>query len=241
MRTSKTIWRFLSLLILTMTSHQLTATARNTAGEEVSQLIVQLQKLAKNEQNPLLKRHFESLIMITSDTSHDLSMNKEDLQAAAASLEFFKTGGDNLNTYLSGPRPLIMAYKSPTDGKNSFYWLFLPKNFDRERKNYPLYMEIHGSGGGRNDQPWKMLYHYLKPDEAPGTTQMYLREGFLIYPWGRGDKGYEGISFNDLEESLADFDSLFSTDPEKQYLYGFSMGGKGVYKLAQRYPERWTA
>ena len=232
---------FLILFFAVFAIGEAAAHRPHLAESDVAQLLARLQVLAKNEKDPLLKRHFESLMMITSDTSHGLSMQESDLQAATEALAFFNAGGENFSTYLAGPRPLIMAYQSPADGKNSYYWLFLPKNFDRKKKDYPLYMEIHGSGGGKNNQPWKMLYHYLKPTEAPGTSQMYLRDGFMIYPWGRGDKGYDGIAFTDLEESLADFDAMFTTDPNRQYLYGFSMGGKGVYKLALSHPERWTA
>ncbi|AHM60755.1 phospholipase/carboxylesterase [Flammeovirgaceae bacterium 311] len=207
----------------------------------VATLVAQLRQLAKKEQNPLLKRHFESLALMTLDTTHGFSMEEKDLQSVAEVLEFFKGDGKNWQTYLQKPRPLIMAYQSPADGKNSYYWLFLPRDFSSEKKDYPLYMELHGSGGGSNNPPWKMLYHYLKPEEAAGTAQMYRRDGFMIYPWGRGDKGYNGIAFTDIKESLADFDALFTTDPDRQYVYGFSMGGKGAYLMALETPDRWTA
>src|SRR5690606_5754182 len=40
---------------------------------------------------------------------------------------------------------------------------------------------------------------------------------------------------------LADFDRQFSTDPKRQYLYGFSMGGAGTFHIAQLSLDRWAA
>jgi pimeloyl-ACP methyl ester carboxylesterase len=40
---------------------------------------------------------------------------------------------------------------------------------------------------------------------------------------------------------LADFDAMFKTDPKRQYLYGFSMGGAGTFQLAQKTLNRWAA
>lgn len=212
-----------------------------TNSHKVDELILKLEELVSDQENPLLKRHFQSILSITLDTTHGIKMSETDLENAAGTLDFLTGEGKDWSTYLKNPRPLIMAFKSPMDGKSTYYWLFLPKNFDPKQKTIPFYMELHGSGGGSNNSPWKMLYHYLQPEVAPGTAQMYKREGYMIYPWGRGDKGYDGIAFIDIKECLEDFDSMFLTDPERQFLYGFSMGGKGAYKLALEYPQRWTA
>jgi dienelactone hydrolase len=42
-------------------------------------------------------------------------------------------------------------------------------------------------------------------------------------------------------EVLADFDKMFETDPKRQYLYGFSMGGGGTFRIAQKSLDRWAA
>ena len=68
--------------------------------------------------------------------------------------EFFQGEGQYLNTYIkTDVRPLIMAYASPTDDAVSFYWLTLPREWNENNTNYPLYLELYRSGG--------FPYHHL--------------------------------------------------------------------------------
>ncbi|WP_461088510.1 hypothetical protein [Spirosoma gilvum] len=208
---------------------------------EIQQLVAYLQTLVANEKNPLLKRHFESVMRMSLDSTSGLRPNDTHTKAALGTLAFFQGDGARWETYLEGTRPLIMAFQSKTDGKNSYYWLFLPKGFSRTKTDFPFYVELHGSGGGTNNPPWHMLYDYLQPKAAGATAQMTRREGFMILPWGRGDKGYRDMAETDIFECLADFDRQFKTDPKWQYLYGFSMGGGGTFRIAQKTMNRWAA
>jgi len=200
-----------------------------------------MNELAAKEKNPFLKRHFESIALFTVDTTHGFQVTEDDMKEASNVLQFFHSEGSRWETYTNGPRPLIMSFKSPTDDKHSYYKLFLPKNFDREKTDYPFYMELHGSGGGKNDNPRRLLFMSLQPEIQGVTSQGYRKEGLFIYPWGRGDKRYRGIAEADILQVLADFDGMFQTDPKRQYLYGFSMGGGGSFKFAQKTLDRWTA
>ena len=204
-------------------------------------LVKLMERLAEKEKNPLLKRHFETVALFTQDTTHGHKISKEDIEGASRVLNYFENEGARWETYTTGPRPLMMSFQSPTDGKSSYYWLFLPKNFNKKKTDYPLYMELHGSGGGKNNNPRKMLYHPLQPEVAGVTSQGYRKEGLYVYPWGRGDKGYRDIAETDIMEVLADFDGMFKTDAGRQYLYGFSMGGGGTFRIAQKTLDRWTA
>ncbi|GAB3317001.1 hypothetical protein GCM10027299_07900 [Larkinella ripae] len=209
--------------------------------EEIRRLVTHLRELAAREKNPLLKRHFESVATMSLDTTHGLTPTDANLKAATGTLEFFQNEGALWETYLTGTRPLIMAFTSKTDRKNSYYWLFLPNGFAPGKTGFPFYLELHGSGGGTNNPPWMMLYDYLQPQPAGATAQMSRREGFMIFPWGRGDKGYRDIAETDIFECLQDFDAQFKTDPRRQYLYGFSMGGGGTFRIARKSLNRWTA
>jgi alpha-L-rhamnosidase len=204
-------------------------------------LVELLNQLASKEKNQLLKEHFETVALFTMDTTHGYQISEKDIGDASRVLNFFRNEGSKWETYANGPRPLMMSFKSPTDGKYSYYWLFLPKNFDKKKKDYPFYMELHGSGGGSNNNPRKMLYHPLQPEVAGVTSQGYRKEGLYVYPWGRGDKGYRGIAESDVFEILGDFDNMFKTDPHRQYLYGFSMGGGGTFRIALKSLDRWAA
>ena len=202
-------------------------------------LVEYLKTMIAKEKVPLMKRHFESLLMITQDKTHGYAFTEKNQQDAGRVLQFLKSEGHQFETYLFKPRPLIMAFTSPTDHKNTYYWLFLSKNYG-DKKN-PLFVELHGSGGGTNNNPWEMLYQPLQPEIAGVTLQGYRKEGIFILPWGRGDKGYRDTAEADIWECIADVDKSFKTDPSRQYLYGFSMGGGGTYRLSQKSPERWAA
>lgn len=209
--------------------------------EAPGKLVDLMEKLASQETNLLLKRHFESIAIFTQDTSHGFEITEQNMEDASRVLEFFQGEGSKWETYLDGPRPLMMSFKSPTDGKYSFYNLFLPKGFDERKKDVPFYMELHGSGGGKNDNPRNFIYKALQPEIKGVSSMGYRKEGFLVYPWGRGDQGYRGIAETDIFEVLEDFDNMFETDPLRQYIYGFSMGGGGTFKFAQLTMDRWTA
>jgi alpha-L-rhamnosidase len=219
----------------------LTGLAVRATAADTSNLVAYLTGLAAREKNPLLKRHFESVALMANDRTHPFSFGKNTIESAAGALNFFRGEGAKWSTYADGPRPLMMSFISPTDHKNSFYWLFLPKNFDPKKKDYPFYLELHGSGGGYNDNPRIMLLDPLQPEIAGVTNEGYRKEGLFILPWGRGDKGYRDIAATDIFECLHDFDSMFTTDPKRQYMYGFSMGGAGTFHIAQQSPDRWAA
>ena len=209
--------------------------------DKPDQLLALLDSLSQLESNPLLKRHFESVALITRDTTNGFYLSKDDVESASEVLKFFQKEGANWDTYVNNARPLMMAFKSPTDGKNSFYSLFIPREFDQSKTDYPFYLELHGSGGGSNNNPRKMLFQPLQPEIKGVTSQGYRKEGLYVYPWGRGDRGYRDIAETDIVEVLADFEDMFKTDPNRQYLYGFSMGGGGTFRFAQKDIDRWAA
>jgi predicted esterase len=209
--------------------------------EDINTLKSLLKDLEDKEEKVLLKKHFAAVRTMIEDNTHDVSWTAKDSLEASFVLNYFQNEGALWETYADDPRPLIMSFKSPSDGKNSYYWLILPKDFNPVNKNYPFYMELHGSGGGRNNNPRNMLFRPLQPEVKGVTNQGYRKEGLFIYPWGRGDKWYREQAEKDIFECLEHFDNLFETDPSRQYLYGFSMGGGGTFRIAQKSMDRWTA
>lgn len=55
-----------------------------------------------------------------------------------------------------------------------------------------------------------------------------FEDGYLLFPWGRGNVWYEGIGETDVWESISALNELVKVDSTKKYLMGFSMGGYGV-------------
>ena len=79
-----------------------------------------MNELAEKESNPLLKRHFETVARFTMDTTHGFKITKDDMKNALQTLKFFQNEGSKYETYVNGPRPLMMSFKSATDGKYSY-------------------------------------------------------------------------------------------------------------------------
>jgi len=208
---------------------------------DLPELLKLLTNLEAKAKNPLFKMHLMSLRTMIEDTTHEVQWETQDSLWISNALRFFENEGSNWSTYANGPKPLVMSFLSPTDGKNSYYRLYLPNGFDQTIKDYPFYMELHGSGSGKNDNPRKMLLQPYQPERQGITLQGFRGEGLFIQPWGRGDKGYRDQAEIDIYECLNHFDDLFETDPKRQYLYGFSMGSMGTFRIALKNMDRWAA
>ncbi len=91
--------------------------------------------------------------------------------------------------------------------------------------SYPLYFELHASSPG--DGP-AMRLGLATIDHAQGDAGK-RRDGFHVYPWNRGLTEYHNAGEFGLEECLGQVDQYLDTDPARQYLFGFSMGGGGTW------------
>ena len=107
-----------------------------------------------------------------------------------------------------------------------------------EYGNYPLYIALHGGGGGPaeiNNEQWLEMADYYKRSVKSG-----------IYVAVRGIEDVWNTHF--LDESYAMYDRLIEdmyllkrAEPNKVYLLGFSAGGDGVYAIAPRMADRFAA
>ncbi len=229
-----------SLFSATLSAQNTCSWTEDPEVTEKENLLSLLECLADGESHWLLKKHFQSVKMVMEKP--DAEYDEEMLEYTASALEFFKGDGQYLSTYINTDvRPLIMAYTSPTDDAVSYYLLTLPDNWKEDSTTYPMYCELHGSGGGKNNNPLRISLRSVGTTPAGGMAPQYRRDGFHLYPWGRGDKSYEGIAESDVWECLEDFDAMIETDQNRQYMYGFSMGGGGTWKLAHKTIERWAA
>jgi hypothetical protein len=139
-------------------------------------------------------------------------------------------------TYLNRQRTLIIAWISPTDGNISFGALRLPANYDPEYA-YPLYIHLHGLASD-TDNPIDFLCRYFL--RSPNASFAY-EDGYLFFPWGRGNLWYQGIAETDIHEGKKVLEHLLSVDPQREYIAGHSMGGYGSWYIASRSPEIWAA
>ena len=114
------------------------------------------------------------------------------------------------------------------------YLLFLPQDYGRGQKRYPLIMYLHG-GSLRGDDVEKVrtlgLPQLLEKDKSfPFIVVSPLCPAGEI--WTDTD-----MLIGILDEVVAQY----SVDPSRVYLTGHSMGGRGVWYLAYKHPERFAA
>lgn len=153
-----------------------------------------------------------------------------------AFLQDSSTSPATIESYLNRERTLILAWESPTDGKTSFSWLRLPKDWDPD-KEYPLYVHLHGYWDVAENPISYMGFTFTA---SPSTTFAF-EDGYWLSPWGRGNKWYKGISKTDVWEAIDMIEQKVQIDPSRKYLSGHSMGGYGTWNLAQESSENWAA
>ncbi len=128
--------------------------------------------------------------------------------------------------------------QEPFETVGNFYaeyinWrLYIPDNYDPEQK-YPVFLFLHGSGECGTDntnQLNRMIFHlYNQPKSS-------IRDAICIYPQTPG--GWDSATLYALMEHVA---SQYSTDPDRYYVMGLSMGGYGTWDIIAEYPDYFAA
>jgi predicted peptidase len=133
------------------------------------------------------------------------------------------------------------GYKMP-------YRVYVPANYDANKK-YPLIFFFHsGSGRGFNNE--QQIMH----ENAAGTHNWTLPANqaqfpaFVLAPqcsiqdnWGDPDLNDVNPQMQMALDILAAVEKDYSIDPDRIVLVGQSMGGLGVWALLQNFPEKWAA
>jgi len=121
----------------------------------------------------------------------------------------------------SGKQLFTLNFKSRIDGSIQPLLVKVPENYTTNKK-WPLLVTLHGLGDG--------------PAVAPDINSMVQ-----IGPYGRGSVWFTGIGREDVFECIETAREIFSIDPDRIYLAGFSMGAVATFNLGLRYPHRWAA
>lgn len=120
------------------------------------------------------------------------------------------------------------AYQSKIDGSYQPYSVYLPKAYDSE-KEYSLVVCLHGYSGDDYGAVQQLLGEY-RPDDF-----------IVAAPLGRGDMGYRVIGELDVIDVMKEIQDLYSINPDRVYLTGWSMGGLGTWRIGQFYADRFAA
>lgn len=120
------------------------------------------------------------------------------------------------------------------------YWLYLPKDYGKEGKKFPLMLFLHGAGE-RGCQTEKVLIH--------GPPKL-IKNGkdfpcIVISPQCPKEDCPKNIWWNHkiptLIGLLDNIEENFKVDTSKEYVTGLSMGGFGTWKLTAAQPNRFAA
>ena len=112
------------------------------------------------------------------------------------------------------------------------YLLFLPADYGKSRKSWPLVLFLHGSGESGNDLAKVKVHGPPKLVEANGPFPF-----ILVSPQSPG-RGWNPDVLNALLGSII---KQYRVDKDRVYLTGLSMGGYGTWSLAAAHPEKFAA
>lgn len=114
------------------------------------------------------------------------------------------------------------------------YLLYLPKDYNANKKEYPLMIYLHG-GGQRGQDSAKL--------NAYGPHKL-IKEGrhfdfIIVSP--QCPEGKYWSTDNWFEPLYAELLSKYRVDKKRVYLTGISMGGYGTWQTAVAYPNTFAA
>src|SRR5690349_3319455 len=143
----------------------------------------------------------------------------------------------------SGPQ--VLTFFSDADDTEQPYGLYLPKNYD-ENKKYPLVMMLHGAGSNHRLALRRVFGKSNANGESDVEATRYFPEWkdveyIVASPYARGTIGYQGIAEQDVLDVLADLKKRFNIDEDRTYLTGLSMGGGGTLWIGLTRPSIWAA
>jgi pimeloyl-ACP methyl ester carboxylesterase len=220
---------------------QSSALAESDLAETVRMLGERLDQLAATAEPPLFRRHLISVnAIVRSEAARAMLDDGANPKVAGETRGYLRDlanayAGDaaQWDTYLEGRRALVLARLSGRDGTLQFCCVHLPADWDTQM-SYPLLLNLHGAG------PIHPLY-YVAVVARGISSNSPERAGYHVMPYGRGNSSYRDIGEIDVLECFDDVHRTFRIDDDRCYLYGFSMGGSGTWRIARRTPDRWAA
>jgi predicted esterase len=139
--------------------------------------------------------------------------------------------------------PRQTAQRATAAGSFDFnYLLFLPEGYDSAgTAEWPLLVFLHGMGERSNGETDPMDPVHLNKLRALGPP-LRIEQGaefpFLVVSPQCAGSWWQGVELEAFIQSLL---QRYHIDRTRIYLTGLSMGGFGIYDLAQRQPSRYAA
>jgi predicted peptidase len=115
------------------------------------------------------------------------------------------------------------------------YLLFLPEDYGREKKSWPLILFLHGAGERGSD------IEKVKVHGPPKIVQTKKDFPFIVVSPQCPEDDWWTDKTEMLINLLDDIVARYDVDTKRIYLTGLSMGGYGAWALASQYPDRFAA
>jgi enterochelin esterase-like enzyme len=143
---------------------------------------------------------------------------------------------------------LIESLKIPSKilGKDVEYSIYLPSDYDANKRNYPVLYLLHGytddeTGWGQFGEANQIADDAIAKNEA---TQMIIVMPDAGVTWYQNS--YDGKTrYEDffVQELIPFIDATYRTRPKREFraVAGLSMGGLGTLLLATKHPDLFTA
>ena len=112
------------------------------------------------------------------------------------------------------------------------YLLYLPDDYEKSDKAYPLMLFLHGAG--ESGQGLERVKVHGPPKRIAGGKSFPF---IVVSPQSPGG-GWSPVVLNAL---LDEIEAKYRVDKSRVYLTGLSMGGGGTWTLAAAHPERFAA
>ena len=132
---------------------------------------------------------------------------------------------------------LERAYHSRIDEAPQPYYVYVPAHLATEearKQRHPLVVFLHGYVPVYDKHRWW--------EEMPEFNAVFERNNcLLLIPFGRSNADFQGSGEVDVLDAIAEAKRLYPVDDERVYLYGYSMGGMGVYTVGAHYSDQFAA
>ncbi len=135
---------------------------------------------------------------------------------------------------------LERAYQSDIDESIQPYFILVPNAAQKAiqkpkgEQRFPLIVFLHGYVEDYHKHRWWT--------EHKDLSRICEKHGaFMAIPFARSNADFLGPGEVDVLDVLKEVRRLYPIDADRIYLYGYSMGGMGVYSLGGHYPDIWAA
>ena len=115
------------------------------------------------------------------------------------------------------------------------YLVYLPEEYGKEQKNWPLMVFLHGAGERGSDLE-KVKFHGPPKLVEQGKNFPFI----IVSPQCPADKWWPNMTEH-VMALINETVSNYPVDESRIYLTGLSMGGYGTWTIASTYPERFAA